>query len=373
MLSWAKKLITKKEKIMGNGYSTTTHVDFTLFDVKRCGLYKKWDEPPLALSVKELIEQIKKWGIISQKPLIETSVYSNEKILLPAYLWGVEECPITGNSIIALWNEIENHKGAINYVSGSKPVGTGTIDATKAKAGQIPGFMSIFWVIPSRNIIVAINTEDHSSLGIIQLRKYLNGFLNGFSEQIIRTSAENGEHTAFTLQQRNLNSSTDARIPDSKLKSSIQIQPLKLKGEIKFIKSNVVSVRKLIRKVRVRINHKEEYWHGIKDKIGFLFHSNEPTDNREIKIEYPTTINAKDVDFFVKQYIDNSYSNAYDVTFVFTGDIPNKSLSGIKAEEKFPGLKIKYSTDNTPVLLELLTELNANFLSKVDGMLSKRA
>jgi hypothetical protein len=68
---------------------------------------------------------------------------------------------------------------------------------------------------------------------------------------------------------------------------------LRLNGEIKFIKDNVTEVRKLIRKVRVKTHNKKSIWNNVKDSVDFLFHSMEPTDNREIKIEFSISFLSK--------------------------------------------------------------------------------
>jgi hypothetical protein len=357
---------------MPTNFSIPTKVEFTLFNIKRCGLFLSWSKPPLALDISDLLQQIETWGISTKKPLVSTSVYSRDSNIQPAYLWGLEKDKVSGNYLIALWNEVENNKGAVSYVSGGKPVGSGAVAEAKAKQGDIPGFMSLFWVIPSKNIVVALNTEDHLSIGINQLRAYLHGFMMGFSEQVVRADPKNSKHIAFSLEKKP-KTPKDERITDPSLKASIQLPILRLNGEIKFIKDNVTEVRKLIRKVRVKTHNKKSIWNNVKDSVDFLFHSMEPTDNREIKIEYPTTISATDVNYFLKAYTDNDMADSFDVTFVFKGNIPNKSLSGAKAVDTFSNLNMHYKSDNTPDLLKLLAELNSKFTGNVDSMLAKKS
>lgn len=357
---------------MNYGLPLPTKIELSVYKIKSCGLYKSWNKPPLALGIKELLEQLKRWGIDSQKPLIETSTYTPSNDLDASYLWGFEFDNTTGNYLIGFWNEIENIKGSVSYVAGSKPVGNGEVTGVNAKKGDIPGFLSLFWFIPSKNIFVGIKTDEHVNTGINQLRTYLSSFGTGFSEQVIRTDPDNGEHTAFTEQKKDFLATKDERVPNSQLKASFRFPPLHINGEINFIKSHALQVTKLIRKVKVRTNQSRSLIDDVLEGIDFLFHSAPPTDKRFIKVEYPTSISPADVDIMFKDYKDNNMSESYDVTFVFSGnDIPNKSLSGARAVEKLSRFNMYYKSKDTPDLTKLLRELNTNFIASIEKLLKK--
>lgn len=349
-----------------------TKVELSIYKIKNCGLYTSWGKPPVALNIKDLLSQLERWGIKTKKPLDQTSVYTPSSDLLASYLWGVEHDSTTGNYLIGFWNEIENKKGAVSYASGNAAVGDGVVTEAKGKKGDIPGYLSLFWFIPSKQIIVGIRTEDHINTGINQLRAYLLNFGIGFSEQVIRTDPTNRKHTAFTDQPKDFKAAEDKRIPNSSLKPSFRFPPLQLKGEINFIKKHVLSVTKLIRKVKVKSNTSKG---GIVEKvmegIDFLFHSSLPTENRFIKVEYPTRVSGADVNYMLKDYVDNNMADSYDVTFVFSGDIPNKSFSGARAVEKVSNFNMYYKSKDTPNLTKLLNELDSKFIAHIDKSLAK--
>lgn len=350
-----------------------TKADLIFYDIKRFGLYDSWNNPPKCLNAKETLVQLQTWGVSTGKPLVETSTYEASGKLLRSYLWDLVEDQTTGTWLLALWNEVENKKGKVAVVSGNNKVGHADVSETGAKKGDIPGFMTLFWILPKKNLIVSVKIGDQTSLGIDQLRAYLIGFSSAFSEQIIRTNPKDKTHTAYTDQKKDPSSDEDKRVPNSKLNLSIQIVPTRYTGEIDFIKRNAHSVTKLIRKIKVETGNTKSFWNSVADNLSDLFNNSIPNEKRFVKVEYPTNIGKDDVSQYEKDYVAHDMSEAYDMTFVFKGNkIPNHCLSGMRAIENISGLNVPYKSDNTPDLAKLLTTLNTSWIEEVDNAVTKR-
>ena len=199
-------------------------------------------------NISEVLDNLKSW--IAGKALNETQTYSvdpenNESNLLRTFCYSIDSK--SGEYLITTWNENADVGGKIASIDSLGITGSATIETAEISEGFIPGYPSFFWFIPSKNIFATIQFNTRLN-GRKNLDVYLNEFLSTRAKYVIYDE-ENGENKIVGYGE----SEENCFHLTPKFNSTLYKQP----GEIEFIKQNRESIRKFIKKDKLKLERTE--------------------------------------------------------------------------------------------------------------------
>ena len=151
---------------------------FGAYVVDRCGYYRKKKQVPEFLPLDETLHDIRDW-IAHQDELRTAKVF--EKDGLGLYFHKVI---VHGSDIfVSLWNEVPASRRGAMAIAGNAPPGDSSIATLRSDEGDIVGFPSYYWFIPSHNprpllIVIGLPTAPQR-IGSIRLA--IRYFLKQFS------------------------------------------------------------------------------------------------------------------------------------------------------------------------------------------------
>jgi hypothetical protein len=342
---------------MENRIEANLHV----YDVVKCGLYYGRSGEHKHMHLGGLIKELKGWISLDDKPLIETSTYSDSAYVMSSYCMAVEKHG--GQYLIAMWNKVEHLKSGVGMVNGSASTNEIKVSRTKIGKTDIPGYPSYFWVLPSSNTIVGV-LLDNPSFAINQLRNYLTGFLLNFSSHAVRSVEDPDTVKGFSDFPRP-KKGKDERVVNTKLIPQFNMLVKKIPGKYDELKDRYDDVTKIVKDVYVfddTTDDKSSYVERIKS----VFNGISPIVKKKLRVEMPVKLVEADVDRFINKYEDSGHEDASDVGFVLKGQSSRiEWLSGSTQKEKVV-LKLKWISKDNPDLLSLSKELKKNIEIIID-------
>lgn len=263
------------------------------YRITQCGYY---DHDDFQFGgIADILENLKSW--IEGKALNETQTYSvdpenNESDILRTFCYS-----IVANSdeyLMITWNENADVDGKMASIDGRGTTGHATIETVEPPEGFIPGYPSLFWIIPSRNLFATIQLNTHLN-GRKNLDIYLNGFLATRSQYVVYEET-NGENSIEGYGC----SENDCRHLKPIFSSVLYRQP----GQIEFIKNNRESIKKFIKKDKFNLERPETttYWQAI-----YRFLTGKQTNvccnvEKRISVELEMTPSAEELENIIAQW-----------------------------------------------------------------------
>ncbi|MNQ50340.1 hypothetical protein D3C85_642770 [compost metagenome] len=330
-----------------------------VYSIERWGIYgtEKNQVDPKCCGVSETLEALHQWAILSGAPLSETKTYDANHLLLPSYTWGMSQ-GLHGDWLVSLWNEVENDDGQVRYAPSTQPVGAAQAKSHNPGLNMIPGFPSLFWVLPRLKILIAVVPETQRSSGIRQFDEYIRGFIGFFSEYVIRNVNNPLERDGFTSTKKP--QGKDERIVDPKLHVSYYVHIKRKPGHFDKILDSASDIRKIVKKVDMKtIVGRPRFGKGIyylARQLGLQNENVSSLPRKTFNIEIPVTLDRDDVQQAIDEYLQNDGSPAYDVGYVLANEATPIFLSGSRLIEE---CEILYPirADGTADLAELMDEL----------------
>lgn len=334
-------------------YSTTLKATLFVYDIPRCGLYLRNKNDPKHLPAVTLLKELKIWAIDSNKPLIETSTYSQGGRFEEAYCLGISAH--NGQYLLALWNKVPHSKKGVGMVNGSQAASSAKISHAEMKDGDIPGYPTFYWFLPTSNKVIAVRLEN-ANLGIGQLREYIKGYLSNFCSYRVKTNVDGEELDAFSDFPRPA-SGEDNRVANLKLFPSFSVSANPVLGKQEEILNRYDDITKLIKDVHIYNNLHDDNA-GILEKISAVFNNLPAAKKKTARFQMPVSMSRQDTQELIDLFNNNEHSEEHDVGFVFKGSPHIEWLSGSqqKIEEV---ITVNWLNEGQPDLDKLLRTLQS--------------
>lgn len=176
------------------------------FDIKKCGFYKNRNSNPEFGGLSDTLEKLASWAGDGREFVNTTTYEPDEDIdLRNTYFCNWKRNDLNGDSVLILWNEVQNDNGVIYGMEPlAKPGETSMLTTGFGNTPAIPGFPSYFWFIPEKQALASIKFE-HSASGKNNLEYYINGFLRNKSiyrvmdsEEVVIGYSQDGKETEYS-------------------------------------------------------------------------------------------------------------------------------------------------------------------------------
>lgn len=330
--------------------------DFHLYNLTKCGFYIGRQTSPKHMNTSKLLAALKVWAIDSNKPLIETSTYTLGESNSEAYCLGIEEH--NGNYLIALWNKVHTlSSGGVGMVSGSSTPTNARITVKAIKKGDIPGHPSYFWILPARNMVVAVKITN-PSFAITQFNSYLNGFLSFFSPHSVFSKSKDkskGDMIGYSDSPSTSTALPEESIINKDLHPRLSMSVKKIPGKFKEFVDRHSDIRKLVKDI-YSYNSLSNANDPLMEQIVGFFNNIDPVAKKKVRIDIPVNLSKSEVQGMIKKYEDNNQAAEHNVGFRYQGSNAIEWLHGANHTEKVT-LKIDFSGEDQPDLKKLIKSL----------------
>lgn len=319
------------------------------YRITQCGYY---DHSRFQFGdMADILNNLKSW--ISGKALNETQAYSvdpdnNESDLLRTFCYSVDSN--AGEYLVTTWNENADVDGKMASIDGQGITGCATVKTVEPSRGYIPGYPAFFWFVPNSSIFATVQLNTRLN-GRKNLNVYLKGFLDTRSKYVIYDEV-NGERKVVGYGI----SEDDFGHPHPRFSSILYKQP----GQIEFIRNNRESIRKLIKKDKLKLERPETV--ALWQAFYRMFTGNQTnnicqTENK-VSVEVDMTPSAEELENIISQWeLDSETYPISDVGFEFTGNQQPFWLRQSIASDTFD-LDVHFTDENVLVPpARLLAEL----------------
>jgi len=330
-------------------------VPITLYNIKKCGYYRRGKHR--FGNLQSLLQDLKFWS--TNRELAQTKIFDpgESSNLEPVYLFSILSSRNDKSWLVIIWNEVENNDGSIASVPGNDQVGAATVTSNDVREGHIPGYPTLFYIIPNENVYATVPLFSRKA-GRLGFEEYLKHFLRMHTRHVVHGSQRSdGTHLVKGYSSHN-----DAKIENSTplFKSSIIRTP----GDIEQIQKRHKEIRRITRKVSLTMHSQPEraLWQSMLEKIG-LSDRPKTSQNLNIKYEFNTELTINELEEIINTWENEPKTRWNDVGFQFQGD--NSSplwLSSSLSRNKFTMQASNINTDGTS-LLNALERLKDEILS----------
>jgi hypothetical protein len=337
-------------------------ITITFFKIHKCGFYK--GNKKQFGSIEELLPNLKKWAE-SVRYIVNTRLIGNEEEGSDSNeyreVFFYDYCSSKESSLLVLWNRLPDVIGTVPTLSVKKQIGDNIkCEVTDLPKDSIPGTASYFWFIPQNNCFATIARKNKTS-NVKGMRLYLQTFLATESSYCNKKKNEDGvEITSYKNQN-------GKEVSD--VTPYFQASLARRKGQIDFLKTNRLKIKKVIRKQKVTKNFKARLDIGKsllvsmgvkKPQIGLL------DFKTSYEVSYtPTEAELKDI---IKEWEDTGVTDYDDTGFILSRDQKTHWLSGEISRIK-KDWELAYIDDeilNPQKLLKLLESCNNELVAVLE-------
>lgn len=349
--------------------SSDFEIEMSLYKLEKCGLYESTlqgnqqrilrNEPAKALLIDELLREIKKWAVDSDRPFGNTcpsGIADSSRI----YCYNITE--YKGTFLAAFWVAMAKGKNSINKLSRSKPIKN--VVPTDAKANltddDIAGYMAYFIFVPEKNRFAPVQLRhigtDKNPVSTPKMKAYLNAYINYETGYLMK---EDGG-SSFSEKPKG----TEGRVPNSNLVSRLEWSRETGDPELQVVKDKSRDIYKLTYKFRQPekiMNHANSKLNYFRQMFADFKLGNDDLDNRkEMEVVIPI-LNGLDVSEIIElenNFEEFSEGEAFNVGFKIHKDPKEYWLD--KTYRKFSDkMSVQTEAKNRefPVLLDLHKKL----------------
>ena len=237
-------------------------VRIKFFRVDRCGYYK-WRSRHAAFgSLHDTLEDISNWK--NGKSISETSTYApseeQDENILSTYCYSLRRGR-SNDYLLTTWNETETHDGMVASVKLTGEVENADIETSDIPDGYVAGYPAYFWfphgVDGFATIQIASRLNGHRNL-----KEYIQGFLDKFSQYVVIDNSDNGDgdedhgeeddgDTIIGYSQTGNANDIDGCRP------YFRSSEWRKSGNLDFLKANRSDIRKMLRRDVLNFNYEE--------------------------------------------------------------------------------------------------------------------
>lgn len=291
----------------------TEKAKITFYQIKNCGFYQRGEDDPEFGSIQDLLTDLDSWS--DGKPLVETKTFepSDGRDIHPAYLLDIKSR--NDSWLISTWNQTPASESGVASVRGESSVGDAQVVMNPVDPGSIPGFATYFWFLPSLKVFASIRFQ-HLWTGQKSLQCYLESFLGICSRHVVYIENEESD-AAVVVGGYQENAEDEPRNLSPRFRTALVLKP----GRRDYIRKNVDSVRKVLRKTALHLNRAPDYawWQQLLHKTKIT----QPESRPEIiKIQYEmgASLSLLDFDNIVEDWDDSHELEWDDYGFELRGE-----------------------------------------------------
>lgn len=335
------------------------------YSIEQCGFFKYGDKTPVLGDLLTFLDNLKAWS--NGRSLAQTATYRvrDGEDLAPSYLFDIQKGK-DGSFLLTIWNESDALNGLSASVDPNSSVGSVSVDEKKTKKGNITGYATYFWFLPSLSLYACIKFSG-SITGNDVMQNYMESFIDPWSDFVTVDIDENGD--AHCIYQDGAGNVYD------RLHGRFRARMLRKEGDGNFIIKNHQDIRKVVR--RTSLHMKNAVQKGLMDKLidGMQRAKKVPIrhlPNNTINVNYemPIEFSRKEIEELVDAWEkDNSHSRSEwdDYGFKMTGDDKVHWLSRENVRLKVD-VNVSRSFPSVVDGLSLITELEKKY-SSIKGYL----
>ena len=347
-------------KTKGNSWMRSEKASVIFYKIEQCGFFKYGDKTPMFGDLLTFLENLKDWS--NGRSLAQTATYRvrEDADLAPSYLFDIKK-GTNGSFLLTIWNESDALNGMSASVDPNSSVGSVSVDEKKTKKGNIAGYATYFWFLPSHSLYACIKFSG-SIAGNDVMQSYLESFIDPWSEFVSFDIDSNGDahcvyHDGTGKEYKGLYGRFRSKI-------------LRKEGDGNFIIKNHQYIRKVVR--RTSLHMKNYVQKGLMDKLidGMQRAKKVPIrhlPNNTINVNYemPIEFSRQEIEKLVDEWEkDNSHSrNEWDdYGFKMKGDDKVHWLSRESVRLKID-VKVSRSAPSVVDGLSLISELEGKYSS----------
>lgn len=342
--------------------------------INECGYYQRGKQDRKFGNASSILRDLKSW--IEGKNLNETSTYQDDDSsgTHSTYCYCIKSNTF-GDYLVTTWNGISESSEAVASVAGNEPVGEAKVNLTEIPDGNIAGFATYFWIMPSLGKLATLRfSTSNRRNGLPEFRKYISNYMKIFSSycvvqpksisnQVTDKSEEDIEIAGYACK----NGKPEQLIP----KFSTVLHE-KTSKNLKIIREERESIRRVVRKIELSRDSKYQAdfvekafsWLGIKQiekesrkfkfKYGIELHSPSAEDLEKIILSWNSKNNDSD-------------SNWENLGFQLEGESKIRWIDSFLASEVF-SLNIQRINEELIDADSLLTALSENRTIILDAL-----
>lgn len=223
-------------------------VTATLYAIKSCGYFREQEFQ--FGNVGEVFDDFSTW-VNSLASIGESSTYlpNEDDTFLRSFCMDARELNISGVFVIATWNEMATVEDGIQILSVGSRIGHAHVSNVNIDALSLPGYPA-YYCIDTRNGL-AINLRFEQRLnGSRQFQKFIWGFLQGYSSWCVWADDGLGELLGY--------SADGSAEYDESVEPDFSTCFVRVAGKIDYIRQNVASIRKVVRRANLSPQVEEE-------------------------------------------------------------------------------------------------------------------
>lgn len=356
-------------------------VRIRLYTIEDCGFYRRGSQDPQYGLIDEIIEDLKDW--VSNRNINQTCTYNPEGNFLKTYC-----CDIRSNScgdfLITIWNETASNDGTIAFIDGDKPVGKADLSIAEVDGGNIPGYPTYFWFMPSIDKFATIQLSGSTRNGVRNLGEYLRNYMKWHSSYANREHSKQG-HLFFEEEISVLNyritsysdKTSSYPIPENMIvKFNFFLHEKGGKSE-DFIRQNRNSIQRALFKSTLTLSSSEEK--GFVERFFDVFSINKERMNHELNFSYNMEFNnpsEEEVEALIKAWRRleaESESEWEDLGFEVLEECSIRKTKKVWMSKYIASsvfrLPVKKDSEKVDIenLLNVLTEQKKIILNKLNG------
>ena len=336
-----------------------TKLKITIFDVTKCGYYKRRESIPEFGGIADILVNLGQW--VKNKTLLQTATFTADgEEFLETYCFDLNTGS-KGNYLLTTWNKIPMTEGGVQTANPSNTVGHVSVQLAKVATGNIPGYAAFFYFMPRDNLCIAIRPYGQSHNGHQPLIKYMQGFLEKASKYVVLNKESTGDDIEI------LGYSVDGNIDEANIPSpAYSSRPKRLPGQEDFLRKNRVLIRKVVKKDRLdlTIQSNKSFVDKVLNFSGII--KAPPTTTKELRFNYEIEFSPSEEEFeeLVSQYkLTNDESS--EIGFKLTGGGSETHwLSHINAKGE---IEVGIEVDESGVLPpeKLISEIEKHHLPRL--------
>jgi len=280
-----------------------------------------------------------------------------------AYCFSMHKSNSSGNYLLTTWNKVPMAEGGVPTANGSAKVGHVDVKIAHVANGNIPGYPTYFYFIPSKSVVFAMRSSWQPHNGHQGLVKMITGFLETASPYVVTNSiSSTGEIEIVGFRDKN------DRTAPKQLVVQYESVLLKLAGRVDYLRRNHSLIRKIVFRntLDTSIAAEKSLMYSVLQKIGLTNHSTK-TQMISFGYEMQFTPTLLELNALIEKY---------------SGDTENKEHIGFRLAQNSSEtiwLNHSYAKDVLDLNLtpedqgvisgrDLLNELEKNQLSRLKGL-----
>lgn len=335
-------------------YQTKEWAKVDFYRVSQVGYYKHAGKTSEFCSLGQLLHELHTW--VAGKTIELTGTFNDNADVQNAPVFVADLQSEGGNFLLSTWNQVPALGGNSASIPKTATVGKAKPATSSVPAGNIPGYPTYFWFIPSLNVFATIRLENATLNGQQALRRYLESFL-ATSTSYARYSKD--------LPPKLLGYSRAAGDPPSKVRSRFHTHPYVKDGAHARILAEAPNIRKVIRKTELNLQTAEDsaLWQKLLRKTHLSPATKAQALSIPIEYEVATSVTTPEVQEMINDF--NASTSSYeDYGFVLKNNGQQLWLSRSLAKDRV-SVTITRENDATVDAASLLKALQNQYSSLI--------